>query len=217
MDVCAGSEFVRLTGLVALARSAKSAKSAGSARSGWHRGAAVPVLIPALLALLARPGIPTGPVATTRHSHDTHVSHTRLVLEGNTIALRVRLFHDDLTLALKAFSHLSDLTLTPETRGDSVFSSYYAQHVKLEVNGEPVSLRVTASGMERDDAAQEVVWYVLEASLEQPATKLVMLNGLLFDAFKDQQNIVQLLRLPGDARRTLYFTAVDPRAQTVAF
>jgi hypothetical protein len=157
-------------------------------------------------------------VLGTRYSiHDVHVSHTRLVLEGNTIALRVRLFHDDLTLALRRATGRPELQITTEARADSVFGAYFAKHVKLEVNGRPVRVRVTASGTEVDAAAQEVVWYVLEGGLDRPARGIVILDGLLFEVFGDQQNILQLLRLPGDQRRTLYFNASDPREQVVEF
>jgi hypothetical protein len=61
------------------------------------------------------------------------------------------------------------------------------------------------------------VWYVLEGALQQPAQRIVVLNGLLFEVFADQQNILQLLRLPQDQRRTLYFTASDPREQRIEF
>ena len=145
--------------------------------------------------------------------HDTHVSHTRLVIEGRTIALRVRLFHDDLTLALRAATRNAALELTPQARADPVFEGYFRDRVKLEVDGRPVELRVTGSGMEEDAAAQQVVWYVLEGGLERPASRIVIMDGLLFEAFRDQQNIVQLLKLPEDNRRTFYFTASDPRDQ----
>jgi hypothetical protein len=150
-------------------------------------------------------------------SHDTHVSHTRLVLEGRAIALRVRLFHDDLTIALQRATGRPELRITAESREDSAFGSYFGRQVKLEVDGRSVALRVTGSGTERDAAAQEVVWYVLEGGLERPASRIVVLNGLLFEIFADQQNILQLLRLPDDQRRTLYFTASDPRAQRLEF
>lgn len=153
--------------------------------------------------------------AGSNRLHDTHVSVTRMVLEGTTLALRVRLFHDDLTRGLVRYSGKPDLKLTEGARADSLFGAYFAQAVKLEVDGRPVALRVTGSGMEQDEAAQQVVWYVLEGRLDRPAARVVLLNGLLFESFRDQQNIVQLLWLPGDNRRTLYFTATDPREQAI--
>ena len=149
--------------------------------------------------------------------HDTHVSHTRLVLEGKTIALRVRLFHDDLTLALQRATGRPELRITADSRVDSIFGAYFTKRVRLEVNGRPVVLQVTASGTEQDAAAEEIVWYVLEGGLERPAHRIVILNGLLFEVFADQQNILQLLRLPQDQRRTLYFSAFDPREQRLEF
>jgi hypothetical protein len=156
-------------------------------------------------------------LGTYHHSHDVHVSHTRLVLEGTTIAIRVRLFHDDLTQALQRFAGRSDLAITPEARADSVFGAYFARVVKLEADGRPLSLTVSSSAMERDDAAQDVVWYVLEGTVLRPPTRLKILHALLFETYGDQQNIVQLLRLPEDQRRTLYFTAGDAREQVVVY
>jgi len=145
------------------------------------------------------------------------VSHTRLVLEGTTVAVRVRLFHDDLTLALRRFTGRSDLVLTPEARADSVFGAYFARVVRLEGDGRPLSLRVTASAMEKDEVAENVVWYVLEGTIPRVPKRLTVLNGLLFEVLDDQQNIVQLLKLPGEERRTLYFTAGEPREQVVEY
>lgn len=173
----------------------------------------------AALGLALVPGF-THPAPGTRYAvalHDTHVSHTRLVIEGNTIALRVRLFHDDLTLALRAATRDSSLTLSEKSRADSVFGRYFADRVRLEVNGRAVKLRVTGSGVEQDAAAQEVVWYLLEGGLGEPASRIVVMDGLLFEAFHDQQNILQLLKLPEDTRRTFYFTAADPREQQLTF
>ena len=156
-------------------------------------------------------------LGTSYPSHDIHISHTRLVLEGKTIALRIRVFHDDLTIALRQFGGRPDLEITAVARADSLFGAYFARVVKLQGDGRPLSLRVTASAMEQDDAAQDVVWYVLEGTVPHPPARLTILHALLFETYGDQQNIVQLLRLPGDERKTLYFTARDAREQTVVY
>ena len=166
-----------------------------------------------LLALLA--GAPPEGGAPAR-AHDTHVSHTRMVLEGRTVALRVRLFHDDLERGLQRFAGDSTLRVTAAAPAESLFTAYAARTFVLEVDGRRVPLSVTAAGLERDEAAQQVVWYVMEGALPGPARKVTLLDGLLFEVFPDQQNIVQLLRLPADRRQTLYFTARDPRPQTDA-
>jgi hypothetical protein len=140
-----------------------------------------------------------------------------MVLEGRTVALRVRLFHDDLQLALRAFTGRTDLQLTPADRADSSFAAYFAKVVRLEADGQAPALRVTGSAAEPDQVAGMVVWYVLEGEMAATPSRLTMLNGLLFEVFDDQQNIVQILRMPGEDRHTLYFTAGEPRAQDLRF
>jgi len=161
-----------------------------------------------------------GPVRAPRAPaalHDVHISHTRLVIEGSTIAGRVRVFHDDLQLALRALAGDSTLLVTGADRADRLFERYFGAHVRLEADGQPIRLTVTASGAERDPSAQEVVWYLMEGTVERPVSRLVLRQGLFFDMYRDQQNIVQLLRMPGEERRTLYFSAQDPREQVLTF
>ncbi len=167
-----------------------------------------------VLHLLVAGTAPSGGSPAT--SHDVHVSHTRMVLEGRSVVLRIRLFHDDLQLALRRFGGDSTLALTMEHRADSLFGAYFRQGARLAADGRAIRLRVTSSGMERDDAAEQVVWYVLEGEVARPVAQLVLLQSVLFEVFRDQQNIVQLLRLPEDRRHTLYFTARDPREQALA-
>jgi hypothetical protein len=169
-----------------------------------------------VLAVVVISGTPSGGPAVPPPrlpAHDLHVSHTRLVFDGRTVACRIRLFHDDLQLALRAASGKPQLRLTPTDRADSLFAGYFRSHVRLEGDGSPVLMHVTASGMEPDAAAQQVVWYVMEGTVSEPVVQVRLLNGLLFESFADQQNIVQLLSLPGETRQTFYFTASDPREQ----
>ena len=150
-------------------------------------------------------------------AHDVHASHTRVVFEGRTVALRVRLFHDDLQLALREFAGRADMELTAADRADSLFAAYFAKTVRLEADGTVPAFRVTASAAEPDQVAGMVVWYVLEAQVAATPSRLTMLNALLFEVFDDQQNIVQVLRLPGEDRRTLYFNAREPQTQALRF
>lgn len=160
---------------------------------------------------------PTGPSASLGAAHDVHISHTRMVIEGLTVACRVRVFHDDLRAALRAAAGDSSLEVTAEDRAAAAFERYFRSHVKLESDGQPIRLTVTDSGVERDPSAQQVVWYVLEGEVERPVGRLVLQQGLFFELFRDQQNILQLLRMPGEERHTLYFSAQDPRDQVLTF
>ncbi len=177
-------------------------------------------LLLGVLAVFGTWGMPAGGPALRpprSPAHDLHVSHTRLVFDGRTVVCRIRLYHDDLQLTLRAASGQPELRLTPTDRADSLFTGYFRTHLRLQGDGNPIVLHVTASGMEPDAAAQQVVWYVLEGTVPAPVGQVVLLNSALFESFGDQQNIVQLLSLPADRRQTFYFTASDPREQKLDF
>lgn len=149
--------------------------------------------------------------------HDLHLTHTRMVIEGKTIACRIRLFKDDLEKALQLYAAQPGFHLTPEQRADSLFGAYFAKSVLLEADGKRLTLKVSASGTEKDPSSQDVIWYVLEGESPSSIARLGMLNGLMFEMFRDQQNLIQLLREPGGVRKTLYFVSTEPKAQTVSF
>jgi hypothetical protein len=133
------------------------------------------------------------------------------------VALRIRLFHDDLQAALRTFAGRPNIMLTEGDRADSLFGAYFARSVRLDLDGRLVALHVTASAAEPDEVAGMVVWYVLEGEVPAEPARLTMLNAILFETFDDQQNIVQLLRLPKEERRTLYFNAREPKPQELHF
>lgn len=150
-------------------------------------------------------------------AHDLHLTHTRMVVEGTSIVCRIRLFKDDLEKALAQFSGRAEFRLGPEARADSLFGAYVGRTLVVDADGKRVPLLVTASGAERDPSSQDVVWYVLEGEAAAPPKKLGLLHGVMFELFRDQQNLVQLLREPGGVRKTLYFVSTDPREQLVGF
>lgn len=147
--------------------------------------------------------------------HDLHLTHARMVVEGKTVVCRVRVFRDDAEIALRGFTGRAEFKLTLEARADSLFGAYVAKHLVLRSDGSPISLRVTASGAEHDPSSQDVVWYVLEGEAPRPIDRLGVLNGLMFELYRDQQNLMQVLRLPANERKTLYFVSTDPREQTI--
>lgn len=138
-----------------------------------------------------------------------------MVVEGATVACRIRLFKDDLEKALRLFSGKPDLKLTAESRSDSLFGAYVGKTLTIEADGKRVALRVSGSGTERDPSAQDIVWYVLEGESATPPKQLGLLHGVMFEMFRDQQNLVQLLQEPGGVRKTLYFVSSDPTEQVV--
>lgn len=147
--------------------------------------------------------------------HDIHLTHARMVIEGRSVVCRIRVFRDDAEIALRQFSGRPEFKLTGEARADSLFGAYAAQHLFLRDGDDTLRFRVTSSGAEHDPDAQEVIWYVLESEAPRPIARLGVLNGLMFELYRDQQNLMQVLRLPGENRKTLYFVSTDPREQVI--
>jgi hypothetical protein len=55
----------------------------------------------------------------------------------------------------------------------------------------------------------------VELDAPRPVARLALRNTLMFDVFRDQQNIVTVLRMPGERRTTLFFAAGEDREQVV--
>ncbi|MCU0620545.1 MAG: hypothetical protein MUC69_03470 [Gemmatimonadales bacterium] len=140
--------------------------------------------------------------------HDVHVSHARLVVEGATVAAQVRLFRDDLERTLRV-----DAAAAPAR--DSLLGAYLATTFVLEADGVRLHGRVEGSGIERDRDQQDVVWVLLDFPAQAPVRRVRLRNVIFMETWPDQQNIVQVLLLPAEERRTLYFAPGDARAQEV--
>lgn len=149
--------------------------------------------------------------------HDVHVSHTRLVVEGATVAARVRLFRDDVekTFAARAGTPTFDVAKAPKR--DSLLGAYLAERFVLEGDGVRLDGSVEGSGIEADSDRQEVVWVLVDFPAAKPVTSIRLRNVIFHETWGDQQNIVQVLHLPDEARRTLYFAPGDPEPQELAF
>jgi hypothetical protein len=142
--------------------------------------------------------------------HDVHVSHTRLVVEGATVAAQVRLFRDDLEKTLRV-----DAATVP--RRDSLLGAYLDRTFVLEADGVRLRGTVEGSGIEKDRDQQDVVWVLLDFPAARAVTAIRLRNVIFMETWGDQQNIVQVLHLPGEGRHTLYFAPGDGRAQALEF
>lgn len=149
--------------------------------------------------------------------HDQHVSHTRLVVEGTTVAARMRLFRDDIEKGMARFHHLEAFDAAKDPRRDSLFAAYVNARFLLEADGARLSATVEGSGVETDEQRQPIVWLLLDFAGAKPVKRLALRNLILQDQFTDQQNIVQVLHLPDEARQTLYFAPGDAKAQELSF
>lgn len=149
--------------------------------------------------------------------HDVHVSHTRLVVEGATVAAQVRLFRDDVekTFAVRAGTPAFDVARAPKR--DSLLGAYLDERFVLEGNGVRLRGTVEGSGIETDRDRQEVVWVLLDFPAAKPVTSIRLRNVIFHETWADQQNVVQVLHLPDEARQTLYFAPGDGKPQELAF
>jgi hypothetical protein len=146
--------------------------------------------------------------------HDVHVSHMRLVVEGPTVAAQVRLFHDDLQDAVRRHAGAPRLVLS-SAAGDSAFARYFARAVTVTADGARLAARVLQARDERDAGGVPMRVYVVEMTAARPVRALAVRDALLFEHFRDQQNLAVVVRMPSERRTSLFFAAGDERAQAV--
>jgi hypothetical protein len=141
--------------------------------------------------------------------HDLHLTHTRLVIDGNAIVARVRMFRDDLEKAIKR-------PIADDAASKAVVATYLARNLLLTADGAALSGEVLDSGGDVD-GDQKVWWVLVQWKTAKPVTALGVRVHLMFETFNDQQNTVLVARQPGDERRGLYFQAGDLKEQVLKF
>jgi hypothetical protein len=155
--------------------------------------------------------VPAGAAYGARH--DLHLSQTRLVVDGATVAARIRVFEDDLIAALTREAGAR----TPVVVTDSAMSRYLLQHVVVRANGLVLRGAVGGSGEETDAQNQRVRWAVLTFAAARPVQSLALAVTPFFELYGDQQNIVTAARGATGPRRSLLFTSGDTSEQVVSF
>ena len=191
----------------------RSVASVWTAARRWMRAAA-----PALA--LAVSAVPVSAVSASAVSvsavlvHDVHVSHMRVVVEGATVAAQVRLFHDDLQDAVRAHAKAPLLVLS-SAAGDSAFARYFAQGVGVTADGVRLAPRLLQARDERDAGGIPMRVYTVELTAARPVRTLALRDALLFEHFRDQQNLAVVVRMPSERRTSLFFAAGDEKAQVV--
>lgn len=159
-----------------------------------------------------------GPAPSGRAAlHDIHLSHTRMVVDGATVQARIRVFHDDLELVLRRHTTRPELSVGDRSSHDSVFAAYFDATVSLTSSGERLRPRVIQSGRDPDATDSPMWWYLVEFRAAKPIQTLAVKFELMFEQFDDQRNIVSIVKMPGEARRSLYFAPGERGEQVVRF
>ena len=141
--------------------------------------------------------------------HNMHVANTRMVVEGAVVVARVRMFRDDLQKALKR-------PAADDAAWRGAVATYVGQNFTVVANGAKLTGEVLDGGADID-GDQPIWWVIVQWKATRPVTVLGLKVHLLFDAFGDQQNIVQVSKQPGDERHGLYFQAGDRSEQVLRF
>lgn len=141
--------------------------------------------------------------------HNLHVAYTRMVVEGNTIVARIRIFRDDLQRSLKR-------AVNDSAASKSAVAAYVAQHITLASDGARLSSQVLDGGADMD-GDQPIWWVLVQWTAPRPVKVLSLKVHLLFETFTDQQNIVIVAKQPGDERHGLYFQSGDRSEQILKF
>lgn len=148
--------------------------------------------------------------AASPRRHDVHVTHTRLVLDGSHAIARIRWFRDDLERALGR-----PLGQTAESR--AALSAYLATQFRIRADGIALNCRIEDDAADEDPNGEAVWWALIQCDAARDIRALGITNTLLFEQFRDQQNLVTVIKSPEDERRSLYFQPGDRREQLVTF
>lgn len=149
--------------------------------------------------------------------HDAHITQSRVVVDKGVIQWRVRCFADDLEKGLRAFANAPTFMLTTDRRADSLETAYFNAKVLVDADGRRLRARMVESSREADVVGGAVQVYTLRLDAGVQPKSLTVRNSLLFEQFSTEQNLVLVLAMPGERRRSLYFTTSDDAPQTVTF
>lgn len=131
------------------------------------------------------------PQAGERPAHPFHVSVTEINHNAGekTLEISCKLFTDDFEAALaKAAGAKVDL-IKPANRPamDTLVKKYILSHLQLQVGGRPFRMQYLGFEQER-----ESVYAYLEVTGVETVSELKITNGLLYDQFTDQANIMHV-------------------------
>jgi hypothetical protein len=155
--------------------------------------------------------------AAAAAAHDVHLSHARVVVEGATVVMRVRIFRDDLEAALGARIGRAGYRISATPAADSILGAYVNEAVTLTHAGRALRGTIVASGEDRELADNPMWWADVRYDAPVPVRSLAIRNDILFDLFDDQRNMMKVLALPAGKQFTFYFVEGDEGARAISW
>lgn len=120
-------------------------------------------------------------------AHPVHVSVCNFEIEKGKMTVAVKLFSDDLALALEhKFRKKIEVGKVDEDPGKRVILGYIRSELNVIINGGD-TLQLRYSRSEENEGA---IWLYFEADFSGTIKKLTIQNSLLTDMFHDQTNLV---------------------------
>jgi hypothetical protein len=144
-------------------------------------------------------------------THKFYVSTTTIEFktESKTFEITSQIFTDDIESVLRERDE--DLSLDPDSNSDQIntlIADYFKKTFRFSSEGN--SLNFTFLGREYKN---DIVKCYIELQLDQVPDEIELFNGLFFDLFEDQQNIVHFKK--SDQRKSFLLHKNKPRVALI--
>ncbi len=145
------------------------------------------------------------PEAAAPGAHKFHVTYGRMAVEDNRAMLQIRLFKDDLEIALQQKFADPAFKLAADPYADSLFTAYFNEVFVLKQDETPVPGRIVSSG-EDQTGGEAMWWYTVRFEAPAALQTFTVRDVVLFDLFDDQKNIFKVKHFPSDKELSYYYT-----------
>ena len=125
-------------------------------------------------------------------AHPFHASVCDMTYDSDDkyLKISVRLFLDDLELALHSFSETNDWDITNTSRWsktEKLVGEYLLKNLNLKSKGKSIDLNYLGSEMEAD-----VMWVYLQSEKLKSPKSLSVSHTSLFEVFENQENLINI-------------------------
>lgn len=123
------------------------------------------------------------------HPYFVSVSELKHNPQSQAVEISCRIFSDDLELALKKLSPERVDVLQPKNKAqnDLLIAKYIPQHLKISINGKPVTLKYIGYELE-----SEATWCYFEIPNIRSVKRIQIQNDLLFAEHEEQINMMHV-------------------------